>query len=72
MWLRLFGVDSRFKNSMIFLEKFFLPTENKRVYPYRILNSKMMDVISFSPVTVFYGSNGSGKSTLLNVIAEKN
>jgi len=31
----------------------------------------MLDVISFSPVTVFYGSNGSGKSTLLNVIAEK-
>jgi len=56
---------------MIFLEKFFLPTENKRIYPYRILYSKMLDVISFSPVTVFYGSNGSGKSTLLNVIAEK-
>ena len=31
----------------------------------------MLDVISFSPITVFYGSNGSGKSTLLNVIAEK-
>ena len=56
---------------MIFLEKFFLPAENRRVYPYRILCSKMLDVISFSPVTVFYGSNGSGKSTLLNVIAEK-
>jgi predicted ATPase len=31
----------------------------------------MLDVILFSPVTIFYGSNGSGKSTLLNVIAEK-
>jgi predicted ATPase len=31
----------------------------------------MLDIILFSPVTVFYGSNGSGKSTLLNVIAEK-
>ena len=56
---------------MIYLEKFFLPTENKRVYPFRILYSKMIDVISFSPITVFYGNNGSGKSTLLNVIAEK-
>jgi predicted ATPase len=56
---------------MIFLEKFFLPTENRRVYPYRILCAKMLDVILFSPVTVFYGSNGSGKSSLLNVIAEK-
>ena len=56
---------------MIFLEKFFLPAENRRAYPYRILCSKVLDVISFSPVTIFYGSNGSGKSTLLNVIAEK-
>jgi len=56
---------------MIFLEKFFLPTDNKREYPYRILYTKMLDVISFSPITIFYGSNGSGKSTLLNVIAEK-
>ena len=56
---------------MVFLEKFFLPTDNRFGYPYRILCSKMLDVISFSPVTVFYGSNGSGKSTLLNVIAEK-
>jgi len=56
---------------MVFLEKIFLPAENRRVYPYRILCSKMLDVISFSPVTIFYGSNGSGKSSLLNVIAEK-
>ena len=57
---------------MIFLEKIFLPAaESRRVYPYRILCSKMLDHINFSPVTIFYGSNGSGKSTLLNVIAEK-
>jgi len=56
---------------MIFLEKFFLPNEDDRVYPYRILYSKMLDAVSFTPVTIFYGSNGSGKSTLLNVIAEK-
>lgn len=56
---------------MIFIEKFFLPSESSRVYPYRILYSKMLDVVSFTPVTIFYGSNGSGKSTLLNVIAEK-
>jgi predicted ATPase len=31
----------------------------------------MLDVVSFAPITIFYGSNGSGKSTLLNVIAEK-
>jgi predicted ATPase len=31
----------------------------------------MLDIILFSPVTIFYGSNGSGKSSLLNVIAEK-
>ena len=56
---------------MVFLEKFFLPSENRRGYPYRVLCSKMLDVISFTPITVFYGSNGSGKSSLLNVIAEK-
>jgi len=56
---------------MIFLEKFFLPTEDRRVYPFRTLYPKMLDIISFSPVTIFYGSNGSGKSTLLNIIAEK-
>ena len=55
----------------MFLEKFFLPPEKKCVYPYRIICSKMLDAISFSPVTIFYGSNGSGKSTLLNVISEK-
>jgi predicted ATPase len=56
---------------MIFLEKFFLPSENRRAYPYRILCAKMLDVILFSPITIFYGSNGSGKSSLLTVIAEK-
>jgi len=56
---------------MIFLDKFFLPTESRREYPFRILYTKMIDAISFSPITIFYGSNGSGKSTLLNVIAEK-
>ncbi|MCL2074652.1 MAG: AAA family ATPase [Marinilabiliaceae bacterium] len=56
---------------MIFLEKFLLPSENRRVYPFRILYSKMLEIVSFAPVTIFYGSNGSGKSTLLNVIAEK-
>ena len=56
---------------MVFLEKFLLPDENRRAYPYRILYSKMLNVVSFAPITIFYGSNGSGKSTLLNVIAEK-
>lgn len=56
---------------MIFLETFSLPFEDRRVYPYRILCSKILETIRFAPVTVFYGNNGSGKSTLLNVIAEK-
>jgi predicted ATPase len=56
---------------MLYLEKFFLPSENGREYPYQVLYPKMLDTISFSPITIFYGSNGSGKSTLLNVIAEK-
>lgn len=56
---------------MVFLENFSLPYEERRVYPYRILCSKITSTIGFSPVTVFYGNNGSGKSTLLNVIAEK-
>jgi len=56
---------------MIFIEKFYLPFAERRVYPYRILCPKMLDSITFAPVTVFYGNNGSGKSTLLNVIAEK-
>ena len=41
------------------------------VYPFKLFPQKEIGEISFSPVTVFYGSNGSGKSTLLNVIAEK-
>jgi len=56
---------------MLYLEKFFLPSESGREYPYQVLYPKMLDTISFSPITIFYGSNGSGKSTLLNVIAEK-
>ena len=56
---------------MVFLEKFYLPFEERRTYPYRILCSKMLDSVAFAPVTIFYGNNGSGKSTLLNVIAEK-
>ncbi|MDR1951553.1 MAG: AAA family ATPase [Bacteroidales bacterium] len=56
---------------MTFLEKFHLPFAERRVYPYRILCSKVLDSITFAPITIFYGNNGSGKSTLLNVIAEK-
>jgi len=41
------------------------------VYPYKIFPEKELREISFTPITIFYGSNGSGKSTLLNVLAEK-
>ena len=56
---------------MIFLENFYLPFAERRAHPYRILCSKMLETIAFTPVTIFYGNNGSGKSTLLNVIAKK-
>ncbi len=41
------------------------------IYPFKIFPQKELEVIEFSPITIFYGGNGSGKSTILNVIAEK-
>lgn len=40
-------------------------------YPFGIFPEKEMEVLSFEPITIFYGSNGSGKTTLLNIIAER-
>jgi predicted ATPase len=64
---------------MVYLKQFILPTfeeeskvtEYPTVYPFGIFPYKDLDIVSFSPITILYGSNGSGKSTLLNVIAEK-
>jgi predicted ATPase len=64
---------------MVYLKQIILPTFEEEanasqcptVYPFGIFPYKDLDIISFSPITILYGSNGSGKSTLLNVFAEK-
>ena len=40
-------------------------------YPCRLFADKKLEMINFSPITIFYGGNGSGKSTLLNLISQK-
>lgn len=70
---------------MIYLNGFKFPSEDvefeffmgiKRTcydsfYPFQILSRHKLGMVTFDPVTIFYGGNGSGKSTALNVIAEK-
>ena len=56
--------------SRIYLESFVLNTEERAVYPYKIIYPLGLRQIDFAPITIFYGSNGSGKSTLLNIIAD--
>lgn len=40
-------------------------------YPFKILTTKQLKKIEFSPITILHGGNGSGKTTVLNIIAEK-
>lgn len=54
----------------MYLYKFFPYSEDRRVYPYRVVYPMLLDCIDFAPITILYGNNGSGKSTLLNVIAQ--
>ena len=56
---------------MIYLENFQFPNEDRRVYPYRLLNMNGIEHLEFAPITILYGNNGSGKSTVLNMIAER-
>lgn len=69
---------------MVYLKKFRLLNNDeeyeilcfkKRVfttlYPLKIFPEKELEIITFEPITIFYGGNGSGKTTLLNIIAEK-
>ena len=56
---------------MVYLENFQFPNEERRVYPYHLLNQKGLEHIEFAPITILYGNNGSGKSTILNMIAER-
>lgn len=69
---------------MIYLSEFYLPNEGdeddilcgeKRTcfntfYPFKIFSTIELEMLTFEPVTIFYGGNGTGKSTLLNIIAE--
>ena len=57
--------------SQAYLESFVLETEQRAVYPYKIISPLGLRQVDFAPITIFYGGNGSGKSTLLNVIADK-
>ncbi|MDF9830602.1 AAA family ATPase [Parabacteroides sp. PF5-6] len=55
---------------MVYLESIKFPLRDGP-YPYTIFKKSSLEFMSFSPITIIYGSNGSGKSTILNVIAEK-
>lgn len=57
--------------SRLYLENFVLNTDNRTVYPYKLISSLGLRQIDFAPITILYGGNGCGKSTLLNVIADK-
>lgn len=48
-----------------------LSTVYKTYYPFKILTTKQLKKIEFSPITILHGGNGSGKTTVLNIIAEK-
>ena len=54
-----------------YLSQFIPYSEDRRVYPYRVIYPMHLDCINFAPITILYGNNGSGKSTLLNVIAQQ-
>lgn len=41
------------------------------VYPFKVASDKLLKELTFSPITILYGSNGCGKTTLLNIMAEK-
>lgn len=54
--------------------QFFINQKSKAFtdyYPFQVFPDKQMPMLTFAPVTIFYGDNGSGKSSLLNVIADK-
>lgn len=55
--------------SLVYIESFTLNTDDRPVYPYKIISPLGLRCINFTPITILYGSNGSGKSTVLNVIA---
>ena len=54
-----------------YLSQFIPYSEDRCVYPYRVIYPMHLDCINFAPITILYGNNGSGKSTLLNVIAQQ-
>ena len=41
------------------------------VYPFKVASDKLLKELTFSPITILYGSNGCGKTTLLNIMAAK-
>ena len=55
--------------SQVYIESFTLNTDDRPVYPYKVISPMGLRTLSFTPITILYGSNGCGKSTLLNVIA---
>ena len=70
---------------MIYLKSFVFPdgdTEagvisgvltkwHNTVYPFKVASDKLLKELTFSPITILYGSNGCGKTTLHNIKAEK-
>lgn len=75
MYLESFTLPNRLSEDDFYLN--FPPQlemecySHTNIYPFKIFPDKGLERISFSPITIFYGTNGSGKSTLLNVISEK-
>lgn len=46
-------------------------TYHASTYPFKLFPEMELQELSFSPITILYGSNGSGKSTILNVISQR-
>lgn len=63
---------------MIYLNSFRMPNQYEMdcypltsAYPFSVFYFMELTLVTFQPITIFYGGNGSGKSTLLNLISEK-
>lgn len=66
-----FDEEEQAPSNCLYLDNFVLNTDNRAVYPYKLIAPLGIRQIDFAPITIFYGGNGSGKSTLLNIIADK-
>lgn len=73
-YLTSFSLASLHQEASYFKDKYaivHMTCYSDNAYPFDIFPDKGMELLEFSPITIFCGGNGCGKSTLLNVIAQK-